>query len=580
MSDLISQFKYDLFKLIDALESKNILNNFKKESINIDFNSKSKQGDISTNIFLVILNKNRNTKFNLRDYIISYLNNLEYIQEIKIAKAGFINLFIKKKYIEINLKKLFLNDFKIENKSINTEKINIEFVSANPTGPVHVAHIRGAVLGDVLASILQSVGHKVTREYYVNDSGNQIKNLGQSLFKRYLELFNIKIDLLKNEYPGKYLIDIAKNIKDIDGDKWIKFNDIEKKNKYFQVFAVKILINEIKNDLLLLNINFDRFTYESEIIKKNYIEKIFLILKQKDLIYEGILSKPLGDESEAWEPRKQLLFRSTKFSDDSDRPFKKANNEWTYFANDSAYHYEKSSRGFSKLINIWGADHIGYVSRMKSIVSAISYNNLSLDVFICQIVRLIKDGKILKMSKRDDNFITLKEIYNEVGKDPLRYYMAASKSETPMDFDLNKVVEKNKDNPVFYCQYAYARASSLIRKSQDIKTISNEYKKFHGFDPLFIGSHEWEIIFKLISWPYILKQAAFMKQPHRITNYLENLCSDFHSLWNMGKENESLRFIDDDNIKKTITKIIWIEAFRKVLNESFQIIGISSPDSM
>ena len=304
------------------------------------------------------------------------------------------------------------------------------------------------------------------------------------------------------------------------------------------------------------------------------------ILNQKKLIYEGVLEKPLGDDDKNWKPRKQLLFRSTNFSDDADRAFKKSNGEWTYFANDTAYHYFKFLRGFDKLINIWGADHIGYVSRMKSIVDTISEKNNYLDIYICQIVRLIKNGNLLKMSKRDGNFITLENIFKEVGKDPLRYFMISTKNETPMDFDMNKVIEKNKDNQVFYCQYAYARASSVINKSKSLKNLDKFEKSYSNFKIDTISSYEWEIIFKLLSWPYVLKQAAETKQPHRITNYLEDLCSHFHSFWNKGKDESDLRMLDEDDIKKTISKLIWINFFKETLNQIFVIIGIESPETM
>ena len=282
-------------------------------------------------------------------------------------------------------------------------------------------------------------------------------------------------------------------------DKWIKCKDSHERDEYFKKFAVTVLVKNIKEDLKMININFDLFIFESDIVKEKYIDQVFKILDEKNLIYSGVLPKPLGDDSIGWESREQLLFRSTQFNDDSDRSFKKENGEWTYFANDAAYHYNKYKRGFDYLINIWGADHIGYISRMKSIVDAITDKKKYLDVHICQIVRLIKDNKILKMSKRDGNFITLKEIYNEVGKDPLRYFMMSSKSETPMDFNLDKVIEKNKDNPVFYCQYAYARSSSVINKAKNINIFYSSDKILNEFNLSEISQFEWDIILKLIS---------------------------------------------------------------------------------
>ena len=580
MTNIISLFKIDLYNLIDTLESKKTIIDFNKNSLSIDYSSKSKQGDLSTNILLILRKKNLNKDFNLDSYVSNFFTNLEYIEKIEIAKAGFVNIFIKKNFIINELKNLIINQgYEKEYTKIKKEKINIEFVSANPTGPIHVAHIRGAVLGDVLSSVLESIGHEVTREYYVNDAGSQIKTLGKSLFKRYQQLFDIKVELIDDEYPGNYLIDIAKQIKNQDGNKWITFKDKVNLNVYFESYATNFLINNIKDDLSLININFDKFTFESQIVNSSLIDKVFSLLNKKNLIYEGILKKPLGDD-DGWEPRKQLLFRSTNFSDDNDRSFKKADGEWTYFANDAAYHYDKYLRGYDKLINIWGADHIGYIKRMKSIVDATSNKKNYLDVFICQIVRLIKNNEILKMSKRDGNFITLKKIHEKVGTDALRYFMISSKSETPMDFDMDKVIEKNKDNPVFYCQYAYARASSVMRKASYIKSLPNLINSLNLFEKSSVSDYEWEIILKILFWPNILLQAAENKQPHRITLYLEDLCSHFHSFWNKGKDDMSLRMLDEINIEKTITKLIWIEAFKIVLSNAFKIIGIKAPDIM
>jgi len=581
MSDLITLFRKDINRLIENLKKNKVINNFDDKNINIDHSSKNKQGDLSTNILLILLKKNLVKNFKMKEYIINFFNNLEYIENIDIPKAGFINIFIKKSFLILKLKDLIDNTTIKERQKLNRKKINIEFVSANPTGPIHVAHMRGAVLGDVLASILESVGHEVTREYYVNDAGSQIAILGTSLFKRYQQLLGLNIEIENSEYPGKYLIDIAKNLINEDGNKWLTFKDHKEREIFFKNYAVNFLLNEIKKDLSLINVNFDKFTYESQIVEDKFIDKVFSLLKKKNLIYEGILEKPLGDDSnEKWEPRNQLLYRSSKFLDNVDRPFQKENGDWTYFANDSAYHYQKYIRGFDKLINIWGADHIGYIPRMKSIVDVFSNKNNYLDVYICQIVRLIKNNSLLKMSKRDGNFITLKEIYNQVGKDALRYYMISTKNETPMDFDINKVIEKNKDNPVFYCQYAYARASSVIRKSKELKNFTKIEDSFSILSPSSLSQYEWKIILKILFWPYILIQTSETKQPHRITNYLEDLCSDFHSFWNKGQSNKSLRMIDENDLNKTISRLIWIESFRIVLKQAFKIIDIDAPENM
>ena len=565
---------------VDDGMKKNIFDELNKKSISIDFSSKSRQGDISSNFYLVAIKKIINKKFDLKNDLIKEINKLFFVENCEISRNGFININIKKDFLLNQIKSLLEAKSKFGKSNFGKgKKVNVEFVSANPTGPVTVAHMRGAVLGDVISSLLAETGFEVTREYYVNNAGSQIDILGSSLYKRYLELFGEVIKLDNDEYPGSYLIKIAEKIKKNDEDKWINV-DSDEREEYFKNFAVTFLIEFIKKDLELLNINFDKFIFEKDIVSNQIINELFEILNDKKLLYKGTLEKPKGEDSDEWEPRQQLLFKSSHIFDHQDRALQKSNGEWTYFANDAAYHLDKYKRNFDKLINIWGADHIGYIPRMKSVLKTISGSDNYLEILTCQIVRLIKNNEVLKMSKREGNFITLREVFEQVGKDPLRYFMISTKSETSMDFDLNKVLEKNKDNPVFYCQYAYARASSVIKRSNEFKNFKNFKNSIDNIDKTTISEHEWEIILKLLTWPYVLINTAETKQTHKITNFLEDLCYHFHSFWNMGKENESLRFINEKNINQTISKLIWIEAFRKVLNQAFNIIGIDSPESM
>ena len=294
-------------------------------------------------------------------------------------------------------------------------------------------------------------------------------------------------------------------------------------------------------------------------------------------MYNGVLEKPKGDDSD-WEPREQLLFKSSNLLDNEDRALKKSNGEWTYFANDAAYHFDKCKRSFDRLVNIWGSDHIGYIPRMYSLIKAIKNDETYLQILTCQIVSLIQNKQKIKMSKRLGNFVTLADVYSKVGKDPIRYYMISTKNETAIDFDLDAVIEKNKENKVFYCQYAYARASSIINKANELNINFDDYNNYN--DKEIISDEEMKIIKKLISYPYLLYQSSYYNEPHRLTNYLEEVCSDFHSIWNKGKDNESLRFIDEKNTKKTISKIFWIESFRIVLKDIFLIIGINAPEKM
>ncbi len=574
--NLLYNFYYDY---LDRVQDKNIFSDINKTSISIDFSSKSRLSHISSNFFLIAIKKLKDKKFNFKDDLIKKTNDLFFVDNCEISQNGFINILLKKDYLISQIEILLNLKHQYGKSNIGKDKkINVEFVSANPTGPITVAHMRGAVLGDVISSLLINSGYKVTREYYVNDAGSQIDILGNSLYKRYLELYGEKIALNNDEYPGNYLIEIAKKIKKNDGAKWRAINSIEREN-YFRHFAVRYLIDNIVNDLELLNISFDKFTFEKDIVSKKIINDLFKILNESDFLYQGTLEKPKGEDLKDWEPREQLLFKSSKLFDDQDRALKKSNGEWTYFANDAAYHLDKYNRKFDKLINIWGADHIGYIQRMKSILKIVSKSDQYLEVLVCQIVRLIKDKKVLKMSKREGNFITLKEVYDLVGKDPLRYYMVSTKSETSMDFDLNKVVEKNKDNPVFYCQYAYARASSVINKANE---LGINIKSFNNFNEViqYLTDDEIEIILKLLSYPFIIEQATLSRDPHKMTNYIEEISAYFHSLWNKGKDNESLRFIDEKNILKTQSKLIWLQSMRIIFENIFKIIGIDYHETM
>ncbi len=576
MNNYILDLSNFLNTFASFLESKKFISEINKNQISIDYSSENKLGDLASNFYLIINRKIIDKNFNFEKELNDKINSVPFIDHFIISKNGFINFFLKEDFVNNSLNNIYNNNFLKDINHGNEKKINIEFVSANPTGPLHIAHIRGAVFGDVLSSLYIKMGFRVLREYYVNDAGSQIDKLSNSLFKRYKQLFNINIELAQDEYPGEYLINIAKKIIKIDGDKWL--NKKEKETMlYFKKFALDDIISSIKVDLNLINIKFDKYTYETDIEKSKIIDKLFEILDQKKLLYKGVLKKPKGDDSD-WEPREQLLFRSSKLLDNEDRALKKSNGEWTYFANDAAYHLYKCNRNFDKLINIWGSDHIGYIPRMISIIKAIKNNEDYLNILTCQIVSILENKKKLKMSKRDGNFITLADVFSKVGNDPIRYYMISTKNETAIDFDLDEVIEKNKDNKVFYCQYAYARASSVINKAKQLNIVIDENYKFNL--NIGISSEELRIIKKIICYPYLLYQACNYNEPHRLTIYLEDICSEFHSIWNKGKDNESMRFIDKNNIQGTISKLFWLESFRNVLYDIFSIIGIDSPEQM
>ena len=577
MNNYIQQLINFFYQYADELINENIISDVSKKQISIDYLSNNKKGDLASNFYLIIKKKIISDYYDFEENLNKKIKSLKFIKSFEISKNGFINFFLEQDFILQSLNSIFDKKYLNELNFGKNKKINIEFVSANPTGPIHVAHIRGAVFGDVLSSLYEKVGFNVFREYYVNDAGSQIDKLTNSVYKRYLELFGKKIKLLDDEYPGDYLINIAKEIISKDGDKWISDNS-DQLTDYFKNYSINKLISEIKSDLKLLDIKFDIFTHETNIVASKIIDKLFDILRKKNLIYEGVLPKPKTEDVE-WEPRKQLLFRSSDIYDDQDRAFKKSNGDWTYFANDAAYHFDKYQRNYDKLINIWGSDHIGYIPRMKSLLKIINNNNEYFEVLTCQIVSLIQNKQKIKMSKREGNFITLLDIFNKVGKDPIRYFMISTRNETAMNFDLDEVIKKNKDNKVFYCQYAYARASSIIDKAIELNISLENLNNIEKFQKN-ITIEELSIIKLIISYPYLVFQSVQFNEPHRLINYLETLCSQFHTIWNMGKENTSLRFIDLNNLNHTKSKLYWIMCFRVILKDIFDIIGINAPNTM
>ena len=576
MNNFIKELLDFLYDFATFLEENKLISAINKNQISIDYSSNKKQGDLATNFYLIIKRKIINENFDVKKELNNRIKTIKFVDNLIISNNGFINFFLNDDFVFQSLNEIYRKNFFNNINYGEGKKINVEFVSANPTGPLHIAHIRGAVFGDVLSSLYIKTGYKVTREYYVNDAGTQINILSNSLFKRYLQLFDKKIELTEDEYPGDYLINIAKKIKNKDGDKWLNHQKVET-IAYFKNLVLRSILSKIKSDLKLIDIKFDKFTHETEIEQSKIIDDLLKILDEKKLLYNGILDKPKGDDSD-WEPRKQLLFKSSNLLDNEDRALKKSNGEWTYFANDAAYHLDKCKRNFDRLINIWGSDHIGYIPRMKSLIKAIKDDESYLKILTCQIVSLIQNNEKIKMSKRSGNFVTLADVHSKVGKDPIRYYMISTRNETAIDFDLDAVVEKNKDNKVFYCQYAYARASSVINKTNKLGIIIKDDYDFIENKNLSI--EEMKLIKKLISYPYLLYQSSYFNEPHRLTNYLEEISSDFHSIWNKGKDNNSLRFIDEKNIEKTISKIFWLESFRIVLKDIFSIIGINSPEIM
>ena len=579
-------FYNTLKKDINTILKKDILKKvYKKEVLNmfqVSEPPKDKFGDVSTNAALVLSKFLKTSPKSFADFLIKELKKIKYIEDAKVEGPGFINLSLKKDFWLAELKEvLFKNNRYGESDIGKSKKVIIEFVSANPTGPLHIGHCRGAVYGDVLSNIMRKQGYKVFKEYYINDTGSQIDKLTNSVIYRYNELFNKnkkKID--NNLYPGEYLIDLANDLKKKHGSKLLENN---KKNYLtIKVFSLKWIINLIKNDLNLLGVKFDLFYSESDLIKKNKISICLDTLKKNKLIYEGIPEKPKGGDLDEWEPRKQSLFKSTNFGDDADRALEKSNGDYTYFAKDIAYHLDKYKRGFSFMINVWGADHGGYIKRLSSAVKAITNNKVNIIVKICQMVKIIDKKKTLKMSKREGKFISLKKVLNNVGKDVTRFIMLLRKNNEDIDFDLEKITEESKDNPVFYVQYAHARCCSVLREAKNYfnpKEITLAEIKKNDLKNLN-DKNEILLIKEIVKWPKIIEDSVNYHEPHRITFFLQSLSSKFHSFWNYGKMDPSKRFINIDDKNLTLSRLSLIYSVRIILSNGLNLLGVKPLNEM
>jgi arginyl-tRNA synthetase len=457
-------------------------------------------------------------------------------------------------------------------------KVNVEFVSANPTGPMHVAHARGAVVGDALANLLAYAGFAVTREYYINDGGGQVDVLARSAFERYREAHGLSPEIAEGLYPGDYLIPVGQALKARYGDSLL---DQPESVWLAEVrgFATDMMMEMIREDLAALGVTMDVYSSEKALYGTGQIEAALERLQALGLIYQGTLEPPKGKAPEDWEAREQTLFRSTAFGDDQDRPVQKSDGAWTYFAPDIAYHFNKVQRGFDELINIFGADHAGYVKRLKAVVSALSENRVTLDIKLIQLVKLLKGGQIVKMSKRAGTFVTLRDLIDEVGPDVVRFVMLTRKNDVALDFDFDKVTEQSKDNPVFYVQYANARVNSILRKAREAGLDVTD-TTLAAADLGQLGHEaELEVIHKLGEWPRMVEIAARGNEPHRVAFYLYELASDFHGLWNRGNDDTSLRFLQDDAATSR-AKIALARAVGVVICAGLGILGVTPVEEM
>ena len=547
----------------------------KTNSISVEVPPDKFDADISTNVCMVLSGINKSKPKDIyENYVSKLLSKDDNLENFEIVNPGFVNLKFKKKFWNSFLEKIVQLKEYGSNKNEKTRKYLVEFVSANPTGPLHVGHCRGAVFGDVLSNLLKFNNHNVTKEYYINDHGNQITNFTHSVFYRILELkHKKKFPDDENLYPGEYIKEIAQNI--ISNSKIDKFDELEPIFDELQKLCIENSLLIIKSNLKKIGIVHDNFVSEKSIIGNKEVEKALKKLKEQDLVFEGKIEAPQGEKKKISETRNQLLFRSTEFGDDKDRPLKKGDDSWTYFAGDLAYHNNKISRNFDILINILGADHAGYIKRISSVVDALSKSKQKIECKVTQLVKLIKDNKPFKMSKRKGDYITLEDLINEVGKDAARFIMLSRVSDVELEFDFEKVKLKSKDNPLYYVQYSYARICSIFSNSKT--PINNDYK---NLDKNFeFNNEEIKIIRKLSEWPKCIETSINKLEPHRLTTYLYQLASIFHSYWNMGRDSEDFRFLDKDK-KIDTNKAVLLNCILLVIKNGMEIIGVDTPENM
>lgn len=578
--NIYSTIKQDIINIAAKLE---LQVGLLVDSITSEPTKEEAHGDIATNIAMVLAKSLGKPPRAIAELIVPELKSHPMIEKAEIAGPGFINITVKKS-VWFNLVKSVLElGVGYGNSNMgNGERVNIEYVSANPTGPMHVGHARGAVYGDVLANLLIKTGYNVTKEYYINDAGAQIDTLTKSAFFRYREACGEKLgEMPEGYYPGEYLKDLAEALHHEYGIDLLMFPE-EEALKKIRKFTIDSMMALIKHDLYQLGIVHDIFSSEKALHDSGKIEETLKFLENKGLLYQGVLESPKGEKLDDWEPREQTLFCSTKFGDDVDRPLKKSDGSWTYFAPDIAYHKDKWDRGFQKMILIVAIDHGGYKKRMNAAVSAITGGKAKFDMILYQLVNFIEDGKQLKMSKRAGNYITVRDVVDKVGKGAVRFIMLTRKHTEVLDFDFAKVVEQSKDNPIFYVQYAYARASSVFRNAAH--DMPEAYKKIESVNDeileLLGSSIEISLIKKIAEWPRIVESAAKFYEPHRVAFYLMDLASSFHVLWNRGKDESDLRFLIEDNIELTCARLALVKSMMETVASGLHVLGVEPLSEM
>ena len=553
------------------------------EKVTVEPPRERAHGDMSTNAAMVLAKQAGKKPREIAEILAARLHKVEDVTEVEVAGPGFVNWRLADSAWHEALKRILEAGESFGDSGLGGGRgVNVEYVSANPTGPLTVGHARGAIVGDVLANLLQKAGYQVTREYYTNDAGGQVDTLARSTYLRYREALGEAIEEIpEGMYPGAYLMDVGAALAERDGDKWMQAEEADWLPEV-RAFAIAQLMETVRHDLKAAGVEQEVFASERQLVEAGAVEKVVETLSARDLLYQGVLEPPKGKAPEDWEPRPQTLFKATEFGDDTDRPIRKSDGSWTYFAADMAYHLDKYQRGHPILIDVLGADHGGYVKRMKAAVKALTGGEGELHVLLCQLVKLSRGGDPVKMSKRSGNFVTLREVIEEVGKDVLRFIMLTRKSDAPLEFDLEKVLEQSKDNPVFYVQYAHARCRSVLRHAAEEFPDVPQSPDALVEAPLGLltESVELDLIKQMAEWPRTVEAAALSYEPHRIAFYLNDLAASFHAFWNMGKDDASLRFLLKDDLRLTSARLALIQAVAGVIASGLNVLGVTPVEEM
>ena len=579
--DIINILRDKILNIVSELvEDKNFKQPININNIVVERPKRQNQGDFSTNAAMVLGKALSYNPRDLGEIIIFKLVDAELINNVSLDGPGFLNITINPKFWDRLIVEIVTNTYKYGQISFGSgKKVNLEFVSANPTGPLHLGHVRGAVFGDVLSRLLEFVGFKVTREYYVNDGGAQIGILVRTIYFRYLEKLGECIELPEESYPGDYLIPIAEKLIEKYGNKLKNLEEFER-DKIIRGLSIDYMMEIIKADLKSLNIEMDNYFSEQSMINSNGIEESLSTLKDKGLIYKGIIDAPKGKTYTDWQAREQLLFKSTEFDDDIDRPIKKSDGSWTYFAPDLAYHADKLKRGFDVVIDVLGADHGGYVSRLKAVIKAFTEKKVEFEVKLVQLVKLIKNKSVLKMSKRAGDYILIQDLLKEVSADVIRFVMLSRNNDVPLDFDIDLMLSKSKENPVFYVNYAHARIVSVLKRGEELSMWPlAKIGDLEGNVPPFMES-ELTLIKKLSEWPNVVRQSARYHEPHRIAFYLNEVASSFHSLYQSSSGSTNYRFIVEGSKELSVRRLTLAKSTQIVIKNGLTLLGIVPLDEM